>query len=84
MADKKVNDFENTDIGMYAIFRRSLTGYRAHFTSLHLTKDQADTEATRLLAQNLQKFPDREQLFFIVRLESFLQFKNGKIGKGGL
>jgi hypothetical protein len=83
MADKKVNAIENTDVGMFAIFRRSPSKNRAHFTSLHICRDAAETEATRLLAENIQLNPERDQLFFVVRLESFLQFNNGKISRGG-
>ena len=80
MADKKIGDFENTDLGMFAVFRRSRQ--RAHFTSLHLTYEQADSEAIRLIADCVTKSPDKDQLFFVVRLESFVQFSNGKFGKG--
>ena len=80
MADTFVADFQNTDIGMYAIFRRTTTC--ARFKSLHLTKDQAETEAVRLIASTAQQSPSKNHLFFVVRLESFVQFSDGKFGRG--
>ena len=80
MADKFVSEFENTDVGMYAVFRRAKG--RAHFKALHLTYDQAEAEAIRLTAQSAQQSPTKNILFFVVRLESFVQFSNGKMGRG--
>ncbi len=83
MGDKKVAEFENTDIGMYAVFRRPSGNTRAHFTSLHLTFEQAESESVRLIAECVKASPGSNQLFFVVRLESFVQFSDGKFSRGG-
>lgn len=84
MADTKVALFHNTDVGMYAVFRRSKSKARAHFTSLHNTHAQAEDEAIRLITLCVKENPTREQLFFVIRLENFFQFTDGKFGKGSV
>ncbi len=79
---KKVVEFENTDIGMFAVFRRPSRKSKAHFSALHQTYELAEAEAIRLMAACAQQDPEHDQLFFIMRLESFVQFSNGEFGNG--
>jgi len=62
----------------HAVFRRSSEARRAHFSAIHSDSETAHDEAIRLLANSAAEQPDRDHIFYVVRIEKLYKNVNGK------
>lgn len=67
----------------HAVFRRSTECRRAHFSAIHPDFESACDEAVRLTANMAAEQPDKDHVYYVVRIEKLFSYVNGKFDVNG-